>query len=46
MKKLTKRQVLMLHSELIRETGGSAGIRDEGLLAAEEECHPLMPSTC
>lgn len=32
MKKLTKEQILMLHSELIRETGGSDGLRDEGLL--------------
>ena len=32
MKKLTKEQILMLHNELIRETGGSGGLRDEGLL--------------
>lgn len=32
MKRLTKQQVLALHSEMIRETGGSDGIRDEGLL--------------
>ena len=32
MKKLTKKQLLMLHGELIRETGGSDGLRDEGLL--------------
>lgn len=32
MKKLTKEQVLMIHSELIRETGGSDGLRDDGLL--------------
>ena len=32
MKKLTKLQVLMIHSELIRETGGSDGLRDDGLL--------------
>ena len=32
MKKLTKRQVLSMHSELLRIHGGSAGIRDEGLL--------------
>lgn len=29
---LTKAQILFLHSELLRETGGAAGIRDEGLL--------------
>ena len=32
MKKLTKEQILMLHNELIRETGGSGGLRGEGLL--------------
>lgn len=32
MKKLTKQQVLMLHTALIQETGGADGIRDEGLL--------------
>lgn len=32
MKKLTKNQVMMLHHELILETGGSEGLRDEGLL--------------
>ncbi len=32
MKKLTKEQVLMIHSELIRETGGSDGLRNDGLL--------------
>jgi death-on-curing protein len=30
--KLTKRQILMLHAQLIQETGGSDGLRDEGLL--------------
>ena len=30
--KLTKEQVIMLHGELIRETGGTEGLRDEGLL--------------
>ena len=34
MKKLTKEQILMLHNELIRETGGSGGLRDEGLLVS------------
>ena len=32
MKKLTQEQILILHNELIRETGGSDGLRDEGLL--------------
>ncbi len=30
--KLAKEQVLMLHSQLIETTGGSYGVRDEGLL--------------
>lgn len=32
MKKLTKEQIILLHSELIKETGGTDGIRDDGLL--------------
>ena len=32
MKVLSKRQVLLIHEQLIRETGGSQGLRDEGLL--------------
>ena len=32
MKILKKRQILMLHSVLIAESGGSDGVRDEGLL--------------
>ena len=32
MKRLTKEQVLTLHRELTRETGGADGLRDEGLL--------------
>ena len=32
MKTLTKAQVLMLHKQLVNETGGSPGLRDEGLL--------------
>ena len=32
MKTLSKRQVLMLHEQLITETGGIQGLRDEGLL--------------
>lgn len=29
---LTKEQVLMLHDRLVEVTGGSKGIRDEGML--------------
>lgn len=32
MKKLNKSHVLKMHSLLIKETGGSEGVRDEGLL--------------
>lgn len=32
MKKLTAKQVELLHAELIREIGGSDGLRDEALL--------------
>ena len=32
MKILTKDQIILLHAQLIKETGGSDGIRDEGLL--------------
>jgi death-on-curing protein len=35
--KLTKKQILMLHSQLIQETGGSDGLRDEGLLESALE---------
>ena len=32
MKKLSKEQILMLHTQLIRQTGGSDGVRDYNLL--------------
>lgn len=32
MKRLTKTQVIKMHNLLIQETGGSEGIRDDGLL--------------
>ena len=32
MRILTKAQVLMLHEQLVNETGGSLGLRDEGML--------------
>ena len=32
MKILTKDQIILLHAQLIKETGGMDGIRDEGLL--------------
>ena len=34
MKTLSKRQILMLHQQLVEQTGGSDGIRDEGLLGS------------
>ena len=30
--KLTKKQVIMLHEQIIKETGGEIGLRDEALL--------------
>lgn len=35
--KLSKRQVLLLHEQLISETGGLPGLRDEGLLESALE---------
>ena len=32
MKILTKRQILLLHEKLVNETGGTQGLRDEGML--------------
>ena len=29
---ISKEQILMLHHDLIEETGGSHGVRDDGLL--------------
>ncbi len=37
MRRLSKEQILMLHSELIRETGGSDGVRDYNLLESAIE---------
>ena len=37
MKKLSKEQILMLHSALIKETGGSGGVRDYNLLESAVE---------
>ena len=37
MKKISKRQVLLLHAQLIAQSGGSSGIRDEGLLESALE---------
>ena len=32
MKRLTKAQILAMHGELVAQTGGSGGVRDEFLL--------------
>lgn len=32
MKKLSKKQILMLHTQLLQQTGGSDGVRDYNLL--------------
>lgn len=35
--RLSKSQVLLIHDQLIAETGGSSGLRDEGML---DSCTP------
>ena len=37
MKKLSKEQIILLHSQLIREFGGSDGVRDYNLLESALE---------
>ncbi len=37
MKRLSKEQILMLHTQLIEETGGSDGVRDYNLLESALE---------
>ena len=37
MKKLSKEQILLLHTQLIKETGGSDGVRDDSLLESALE---------
>lgn len=37
MKKLSKEQILMLHTQLIQQTGGSDGVRDYNLLESALE---------
>lgn len=37
MKKLTKEQILLLHSQLIEQTGGTPGVRDVNLLESAIE---------
>ena len=51
MNRLNKQQVLYLHEELIQETGGISGLRDESLLESALEApfqtfdgQPLYPS--
>ena len=50
--RLSKPQILLLHGQLIAETGGSSGLRDEGMLDsalnapfqtfAEEDVYPSL----
>ena len=43
MKKLSKEQILMLHTQLIQQTGGSDGVRDYNLLdSALDELYPTI----
>lgn len=37
MKRLSKEQILLLHSQLIHQTGGTAGVRDFNLLESAIE---------
>lgn len=37
MKRLTKEQILMLHSSLVEQTGGIVGVRDYNLLESAIE---------
>ena len=37
MKKLSGKQILMLHTQLIQQTGGSEGVRDYNLLDSATE---------
>lgn len=37
MKKLSKEQILLLHSQLIQQTGGSDGVREYALLESALE---------
>lgn len=39
MKRLSKEQILMLHSQLIEQTGGIDGVRDYNLLESAIETH-------
>ncbi len=45
MKKLSKEQILMLHSQLIEQTGGMVGVRDSNLLESAIETH-LLEKNC
>ncbi|MCR5147888.1 MAG: cell filamentation protein Fic [Eubacterium sp.] len=44
MKRLNIKQILMLHSELIKEFGGSEGVRDDNLLESALENHANVKS--
>ena len=48
MKRLSKKQILMLHTQLIQQTGGSDGVRDYNLLdsALETPFQPSAEKTC
>ncbi len=53
MKALSTRQILMLHDQLVAQTGGSASVRDEALLESalstpfqsfgNEDAFPSLP---
>lgn len=53
MKQLSKRQILLMHDQLLEQTGGLPGLRDEGLLESalsapfqgfgDTEAYPSLP---
>ena len=46
MKRLSKEQILMLHSQLIEQTGGTVGVRDFNLLESAIETPFKAKNTC
>ena len=42
--RLSKPQILLLHEQLIAETGGSSGLRDEGML--DSALNTPLPNLC
>mgnify|MGYP006973134629 CR=1 FL=1 len=53
--RLSKAQIIIIHEQLIKETGGASGLRDEGMLESAlnipfqtfggKDLYPFRPST-